>query len=93
MNRFAKLTFVAAALTLGALSAAPASAATAPNGITVKLTGKSSAQIGTELHNAAKIICRDEFQKSALVDLTSCIELVFNDAVAQLPPTIVVPTK
>ena len=89
MNRFAKLSFAAAALTLSALSAAPASAAD----VVVKLSGKSPAQISAELEKAASRVCRDEVTRTALIDLTSCIEFVFNDAVAQLPPTIVVPTK
>ena len=89
MNRFAKLTFAAAALTLGALSAAPASAAD----VVVKLAGKSPSQISTELQQAAKSVCRDEVHRSPLIDLTSCIDFVYNDAVAQLPPTIVVPKR
>jgi predicted transglutaminase-like cysteine proteinase len=89
MNRFAKLSFAAAALTLTALAAAPASAAD----VVVKLGGKTPAQISAELEKAAKSVCRDEVQRTTLIDLTSCIEFVFNDAVAQLPPTIVVPTK
>ena len=89
MNRFAKLSFAAAALTLTALAAAPASAAD----VVVKLGGKTPAQISAELEKAAKSGCRDEVQRTTLIDLTSCIEFVFNDAVAQLPPTIVVPTK
>ncbi len=88
MNRF-KLTLAAAALTLGALSAMPASA----SDIVVKLNGKSATQIGNELHAAATRVCRDELLKSSLVDMTSCIEFVFNDAVAQLPPTVVVPAR
>ena len=89
MNRFAKLTFAAAALTLGALTAAPASAAD----VVVKLAGKSSEQISTEIQKAAKSVCRDQVQRSTLIDLTSCIEFVFNDAVAQLPASIVVPKR
>lgn len=89
MNRFVKLTFAAAALTLGALSAAPASA----GDIVVKLGGKSPEQISTELEKAAKSVCRDEMLKATLVNLTDCIEFVFNDAVAQLPPTIVIPKR
>lgn len=87
MTRTAKLTFAAAALALGALSAAPASAAD----IVVKLGGKSPEQIGAELHKAAAEVCRDEMTKAILVSMTNCVEVVFNDAVAQLPPTIVVP--
>lgn len=89
MNHFAKLTFAAAALTLGALSAAPASAAD----VVVKLGGKSPEQISTEIHKAATRVCRDELMKSTLVNLTDCIEFVFNDTVAQLPPTIVLPAR
>lgn len=89
MNRFAKLSFAAAALTLGAMSALPASAAD----VVVKLGGKSPSQISVELEKAAKTVCRDELAKSSLFNLTDCIEFVFNDAVAQLPPTIVVPKR
>jgi hypothetical protein len=89
MNRFAKLTFAAAALTLGALSAAPASA----GDIHVKLAGKSPEQIGIELQKAATTVCREEALKASLGNITNCIDAVFNDAVAQLPPTIVVPKR
>lgn len=89
MNRFAKLGLAATALTLSALAAAPASAAD----IVVKLGGKSPEQISTELEKAASRVCRDELLKATLVNLTDCIDLVFNDAVAQLPPTIVIPTR
>ncbi len=89
MNRFAKLTFAAAALTLGALSAAPASA----GDIVVKLGGKSPEQISLELDKAAKSVCRDELLKATLINLTDCIEFVYNDAVAQLPPTITIPKR
>jgi predicted transglutaminase-like cysteine proteinase len=87
MNRTAKLTLAAAALALGALSALPASAAD----IVVKLGGKSPEQISVELHKAATTVCREEMRKATMVNMTDCIEFVFNDAVAQLPPTIVVP--
>ncbi len=89
MNHLAKLTFAAAALTLGALSAAPASAAD----IHVKLGGKSPDQISAEIHKAATRVCRDEMLKATLVTITDCIEFVYNDAVAQLPPTIVLPAR
>ncbi len=89
MTRFAKLAFAAAALTMTALAAAPASAAD----ITVKLVGKSPNEISTEITKAATRVCRDEVMRTALIDLTSCIEFVYNDAVAQLPPTIVVPKR
>ncbi len=89
MNRFAKLTFAAAALIMGALSAAPASA----GDIVVKLAGKSPEQISLELDKAAKSVCRDELLKATLINLTDCIEFVYNDAVAQLPPTIVIPKR
>lgn len=89
MNRFAKLSLAAAALTFSALSAAPASAAD----VVVKLGGKSPEQISVELQKAASRVCRDELLKSTLVDLTDCIEFVFNDAVAQLPPSIVIPKR
>ena len=62
MNRFAKLTFAAAALTMGALSAAPASA----GDIVVKLAGKKPDQISTELERAATRICREEALKATL---------------------------
>lgn len=88
MTRTAKLTFfAAAALALGALSAMPASAAD----IVVKLGGKSSEQIGAELHKAAAVICREEMTRATLISMTNCVEVVFNDAVAQLPPTVAVP--
>ena len=89
MNRYANLSFAAAALTFSALSAAPASAAD----VVVKLSGKSPEQISTELEKAASRVCRDELMKATLVNLTDCIEFVFNDAVAQLPPSIVVPKR
>jgi predicted transglutaminase-like cysteine proteinase len=89
MNRFAKLGLAATALTFSALAAAPASAAD----IVVKLGGKSPEQISVELEKAASSVCRDELLKATLVNLTDCIEFVFNDAVAQLPPTIVIPKK
>jgi hypothetical protein len=89
MNRFAKLSFAAAALTFSALSAAPASAAD----VVVKLAGKSPDQISTELQKAAVRVCRDEMLKATLVNITDCIEFVYNDAVAQLPPTIVIPKR
>jgi hypothetical protein len=89
MNRFAKLTFAAAALTLGALSAAPASAAD----VHVKLAGKSPDQIGAEIHKAATRVCRDEMLKATMISISDCIEFVYNDAVAQLPPTIVLPAR
>jgi hypothetical protein len=89
MNRYAKLTFAAAALALGALSALPASAAD----IVVKLAGKSPAQISTEVRTAAKTICKEDVARWTQIDMNSCIDFVFNDAIAQLPPTIVIPTR
>ncbi len=88
MTHSAKLAFAAAALTLGALSAMPASAAD----IHVKLSGKTAEQIGAELRTAAKAVCDEEMQKATMISMTHCIDAVFNDAVAQLPPSIVIPS-
>ena len=88
MIRTAKIAFATAALALGALSALPASAAD----IVVKVAGKSPEQVNYELRQAAKPVCLEEFQKATLITMNNCIDVVFNDAMAQLPPTIVVPT-
>jgi hypothetical protein len=89
MIRTAKLTLAAAALALSALSAAPASA----GDVVVKLAGKSPEQISTELQKAASRVCREEMLKATLINITNCIDFVYNDAVAQLPPTIVIPKR
>jgi hypothetical protein len=89
MNRYAKLTFAAAALALSALSAAPASAAD----IVVKLGGKTPDQISAELEKAATVICLEQKFAPVLMSLTNCVDAVFNDAVAQLPPTIEIPAR
>ena len=89
MNRFAKITLAAAALSLTALSAVPASAAD----VVVKLGGKTPAQISTELSQAAARVCRDQALKATVGSLSGCIDFVYNDAVAQLPATIVIPAR
>jgi len=84
MNRFAKMTFAAAALTLGAMSALPASA-----DIVVSLRGKTAQQVSAEIHAAAVSVCRQEALMSPLVDRAACVAGVIDDTMAQLPPALV----
>jgi F420-0:gamma-glutamyl ligase-like protein len=83
MTRFANIAFAAAAaLTLGALTAMPANAAD----VTVSLKGKSSEQIKADLMAAAKVVCKDtDMTHSLLGAFPTCVEIVYEDAVAQLP--------
>jgi hypothetical protein len=81
MNRFAKLTLAAAALSLTALSAVPASAAD----IVVSLRGKSASQVASEIQVAALKVCRDEVARAPLSSLMTCTVDVAQDAMSKLP--------
>ena len=81
MNRFAKLTFAAAALSLTAMAALPASAAD----VTVSLKGKSAAQIKADLRAAAEIVCNQDYSRTLLGGFSSCVQSVYEDALAQVP--------
>ena len=81
MNRFAKMTLAAAALSLTALSSAPASAAD----IVVSLRGKTADQVATEIQTAAMKVCRAEFARVPLTTLTTCAAEVAQDTMNQLP--------
>ena len=81
MTRFAKLTLAAAALSLTALAAMPASAAD----IVVSVKGKTPAQIKADLRAAASVICNEESYRTTLGTFTSCVDLVYEDAMSQLP--------
>jgi len=84
MNRFAKMTLAAAALSLTALSAVPASAAD----VVVSLRGKTADQVNTEIQSAALKVCRDEFARVPLSSLIACTAGVAQDAMNQLPASI-----
>ncbi len=82
MTRFTKLTFAAAALSLGMLSALPASAAD----VVVSLKGKSAAEIKTDIRAAAEVVCRDAHDhKTLLGGFMSCVDAVYDDAMQQIP--------
>ncbi len=81
MNRFTKLTLAAAALTMTALSAVPASAAD----IVVNLRGKTAEQVSTEIQTAALKVCRAEVARVPLSSLMTCASDVAQDAMNQLP--------
>ena len=81
MNRFAKMTLAAAALSLTALSAVPASAAD----IVVSLNGKTANQVSAEIQTAALKVCRAESTRMPLSALMTCTAEVAQDAVSQLP--------
>ena len=83
MNRFAKLTLAAAALSLTALSAVPASAAD----VVVSLRGKTADQVNAEIQVAAVKICR-EATRAPLTQLLACTADVAQDAINQLPATL-----
>lgn len=79
MNRFAKLTLAAAALSMAALSAVPASAE-----VVVSLRGKTAEQVTAEIQVAALKICRDA-GRVPLAQLSACTTDVTQDAMNQLP--------
>lgn len=83
MNRFAKLTLAAAALSLTALSAVPASAAD----IVVSLRGKTADQVTAEIQVAAVKVCRAELARVPLSSLSACAADVVQDTLSQLPAT------
>jgi hypothetical protein len=84
MNRFAKMSLAAAALSLTALSAMPASAAE----IVVSLRGKTANQVSTEIQAAALKVCRAEFARVPLSTLTTCAAEVAQDTKNQLPASL-----
>jgi hypothetical protein len=79
MNRFAKLSLAAAALSLAALSAMPASA-----DVVINLRGKSAEQVKAEIHAAATDICRADAHMP-LASLNACVDGVVQDTKNQLP--------
>jgi hypothetical protein len=83
MNRFAKMTLAAAALSLTALSAVPASAAD----IVVSLRGKTAEQVATEVQAAALQVCRDEYARAPLSTVVTCASTLAQDTLNQLPAT------
>ncbi len=82
MNRFAKLTLAAAALSLTALSAVPASAE-----VVVSLRGKTADQVTAEIQVAAVKVCRAELARVPLSSLSACAADVVQDTMSQLPAT------
>lgn len=80
MNRFATMTLAAAALSLSALSAVPASA-----DVVVSLRGKTADQVTAEIQAAAMKVCRAEVARMPLSTLTACAADVAQDTMAQLP--------
>ncbi len=84
MNSFAKLTLAAAALSLTALSAVPASAAD----VVVSLRGKTADQVTSEIQTAALKVCRAEVARVPLSSLMSCTADVTQDAMSQLPASL-----
>jgi hypothetical protein len=84
MTRFAKITLAAAALSLTALSAVPASA----NDIVVSLRGKTADQVTSEIQVAALKVCRAEVARVPLSSLMTCAADVAEDAINQLPPSL-----
>ena len=83
MNRFAKMTLAAAALSLTALSAVPASAAD----VVVSLRGKTADQVNAEIQVAAVKICR-EANRAPLAQLLACTNDVTEDAISRLPASL-----
>ncbi len=80
MNRFAKMSLAAAALSLTALSAVPASAAD----IVVSLRGKTAEQVSAEIQVAALKVCRAEVARVPLSSLMACTADVAQDALNQI---------
>ena len=77
MNRLAKLTFAAAALSLGALAALPASA-----DVVVSIKGKSPEEIKTDLRAAAGVVCVESgFRSGIMTTFSSCVDMVYEDAI------------
>jgi hypothetical protein len=84
MNRFAKTFLAVAALSLTALSAAPASA----GDIVVSLRGKTADQVSAEIQIAALKVCRAEVARVPLSSLIACTADVTQDAISQLPASL-----
>lgn len=80
MTRFAKIA-LAAALSMTALSAVPASAAD----IVVSLRGKTADQVSAEIQMAAVKVCRAEAPRVPLSSLVACTAGVVQDTMNQLP--------
>jgi hypothetical protein len=73
------VTIAAAALSLTALAALPASATE----ITVSLQGKTAAQIKADLRAAAEVVRKTDYSTTLMGGYASCISAVYDDALAQ----------